>query len=231
MRTQLNNGRDYELEAQYGLPEKLPEGESVLWQGRPDFWQTAKEIFYIRPVIAYFIFLVLVRIYDGISLNHSLKMIIISTSWMIVLSLLSVGMLAALAYFTVTSTAYTLTNRRLVMRIGIAMQMSFNLPYQEITSADIKIKKGGFGNIPIKINQHTKIAYFHLWPHVRPFQFNHPEPMLRNIPNVEYVSTLLTTAWAAENQISVQVAKPPIGQIDLPRFNQGSGLTNELSLT
>jgi hypothetical protein len=232
MRKNLNNGREYELEAEYGLPEKLPEGEYVIWQGAPEFWGMAKDIFYIRPVIAYFVFLVIYRIYDGIVLDHTIKAIAISAAWMLAMSLVCVGLLAALAYYTVSSTAYTMTNRRVVMRIGIAMQMSFNLPYKEITSADFTAKKDGSGHIPLKINADTKIAYFHLWPHVRPMNFNHPEPMLRNIKNVEQVATLLTKAWSDENQIALQVfPKSPMIQPDRSRQGLGVGLTNDLSLT
>jgi hypothetical protein len=232
MRTKLNNGREYELEAQHGLPEKLPEGEYIIWQGAPNFWRIAKDIFCIRPVIAYFVFLVFYRIYDGIGLDHSIKVIAISTLWMLALSGVCIGLLAALTHFTVSSTAYTMTNRRIVMRMGIAMQMSFNLPYKEIISADFKAGKDGYGNIPLKINPNTKIAYFHLWPHVRSNRFNHPEPMLRNIANVEQVAGILAKAWSEENQIALQVAqKSPMIQSDRTRQGSMVGIPNELSLT
>ncbi len=233
MRKNLNNGREYELEAEYGLPEKLPEAEKIIWQGSPDVWRTAKDIFYIRPVIAYFIFLVFFRIYDGIVLEHSLQVVVISTAWMIALSIVCVGLLGTLAYFTAKSAVYTITNRRIVMRIGMAMTLSFNLPYKEIVSADVKAQKDGYGNIPLKVDHGTKIGYFHLWPHVRPMNFNHPEPMLRNIANVKEVASLLKQAWATENQISIdQVAvNTPIIQPDYSRQGLNVGLTNDLSLT
>jgi len=233
MRKNLNNGREYELEAEYGLPEKLPETEKVIWQGSPNVWRTAKDIFYIRPVIGYFIFLVFYRIYDGIVLEHSLKAVIISTVWMIILSIVCIGLLGTLAFFTAKSAVYTITNRRIVMRIGMALTLSFNLPFKEIMSADYKAQKDGYGNIPLKVNQGTKIAYFHLWPHVRPMNFNHPEPMLRNIANVKEVADLLKQAWAAENQILInQVAtNTPIVQPNRSRQVLNVGLTNDLSLT
>ena len=216
MRTELNNGREYELEAQYGLPEKLPETEHVIWQGSPDVWQMAKDAFYIRPIIAYFVFLVLYRIFDGISLEHTILLIIVSTAWMFALSVVCIGLVYCLAYFTATTTVYTMTNRRIVMRIGIALTLSFNLPFKEIMSADFKEKKAG-----------------HLWPHARPFCFNNPEPMLRNIANVKEVATLLTNAWAKENQVSLSQAstKSPISTSDRVRSGLDIGLSNELGLT
>jgi len=233
MRTQLNNGREYELEAQYGLPEKLPEGERVLWQGSPDVWRTAKDVFFIRPIIAYFLFLVMHRIYDGIGLEHSIRVISISVAWMLALSLVCIGLVYCLAYFTATTTVYTLTNRRVVMRIGIALTLSFNLPYKEIINADFKKKKDGYGNIPLRISPHTKISYFHLWPHARPFRINNPEPMLRNIANVKEVATILANAWATENEVSLvqATAKSPMSSPDRVRSSLGVGLSNDLSLT
>jgi hypothetical protein len=233
MRTQLNNGREYELEAQYGLPEKLPEGEQVLWQGSPDVWRTAKDVFFMRPIIAYFVFLVMYRIYDGIALEHSLRIISISVAWMLALSVVCIGLVYCLAYLTASATVYTVTNRRVVMRIGIALTLSFNLPYKEIINADFKQKKDGYGNIPLRISPHTKISYFHLWPHARPFRINNPEPMLRNIADVKEVATLLANAWATENQVSLvqATAKSPMSSPDRVRSSLGVGLSNDLSLT
>ena len=31
-----SNGHEHELEPQYGLPERLPATEKILWQGSPD---------------------------------------------------------------------------------------------------------------------------------------------------------------------------------------------------
>jgi hypothetical protein len=233
MRTELNNGREYELEAQYGLPENLPEGEHVIWQGSPDAWRMAKEVFYIRPVIAYFLFLMIYSVFDGIALEHTNRTIVISAAWMFALSVVCIGLVYCLAYYTATTTVYTMTSRRIVMRIGIALTLSFNLPYKEIISADFKEKKDGFGNIPLRISPTTKIAYFHLWPHARPYRINNPEPMLRNIANVKEVATLLTNAWALENNMTLSqaAAKSPMSNPELVRSGLGVGLSNELGLT
>jgi hypothetical protein len=107
------------------------------------------------------------------------------------------------------------------------------LPYKEIISADFKEKRDGFGNIPLRISPTTKIAYFHLWPHARPFRFNNPEPMLRNIANVKEVAALLTNAWALENNMTLSQAtvKSPISNPEIVRSGLGAGLSNDLGLT
>ena len=46
--------REHELEAAPGLPEPLPAGERVLWQGKPDWKRLANEAFHVRQVAVYF---------------------------------------------------------------------------------------------------------------------------------------------------------------------------------
>ena len=46
--------REHEFEAQYGLPEKLPEGERILWQGAPDWQVIARRVFHVNKVAIYF---------------------------------------------------------------------------------------------------------------------------------------------------------------------------------
>jgi hypothetical protein len=202
MRTKLNNGFEYEYEAQLGLPKPLPKNEEIIWQGSPNVWLVAREIFYIRAVIFYFVALIAFQLIDGFQEGLSNRAILISTVSMVALSVLGIGLLAFLAICTAKTTIYTITNRRVVMRIGIVLTMTFNLPLKAIESADVLRVKKHQGNIALKVENSTKIAFFHLWPHARPWHFSHPQPMLLSIPEVEKVSSLLTAAWAAENDIS-----------------------------
>jgi hypothetical protein len=75
MRTKLNNGFEYEYEAQLGLPRPLPKNEEIIWQGSPNVWLVAKEIFYIRAVIFYFVALIAFQLIDGFQEGLSNKAI------------------------------------------------------------------------------------------------------------------------------------------------------------
>jgi hypothetical protein len=97
---------------------------------------------------------------------------------------------------------YTLTNRRIVMRVGIVLTVTFNLPYKSLKSADLKLYKDGTGDIPMQIATEDKIAYFHLWPHARPWRLAKPEPMMRCVPEAKQVAALLTEAWMASTGFS-----------------------------
>ena len=45
---------EHEFEAAHGLPEPLPPGEHILWQGAPDFRSLARNAFHVRAIGAYF---------------------------------------------------------------------------------------------------------------------------------------------------------------------------------
>jgi hypothetical protein len=54
----------------------------------------------------------------------------------------------------------------------------------------------------MQIATEDKIAYFHLWPHARPWRLANPEPMMRCIPDAKQVATLLTEAWMTSTGLS-----------------------------
>ena len=54
-----NLGHEYEFEPQYGLPERLPQGEFIVWQGSPDVGALAASAFHIYKLALYFALLIL----------------------------------------------------------------------------------------------------------------------------------------------------------------------------
>jgi hypothetical protein len=53
---------DFKFEPVPGLPEALPEGEHILWQGRPDSLRLAKDAWNLNWVLGYFIVLAIWRV-------------------------------------------------------------------------------------------------------------------------------------------------------------------------
>jgi hypothetical protein len=119
-----------------------------------------------------------------------------------------------MAYMTSRTTVYTLTNKRVVMRLGIVFTVSFNLPLKQLAAADVRMLHSGFGDISLALKGSDRIAWVHLWPSVRPWRMTKPEPTLRAIPDVQMVSEKLRDAWtqttglAANATPSVQVGQP-----------------------
>ena len=59
---------DFEIEPVKGLPEQPPEGERILWQGRPDTWHLAVEALKLKWVAGYFLLLALWRFVSQLDL-------------------------------------------------------------------------------------------------------------------------------------------------------------------
>ena len=53
-----NLGHEYEFEPQFGLPERLPSDEFIVWQGSPDIGALAASAFHIKKLVVYFILLI-----------------------------------------------------------------------------------------------------------------------------------------------------------------------------
>ncbi len=178
-----------------GLPGFLPKDEEILWQGTPDWKRLAVNALHVRKVAIYF---ALLAVFGAVS-----------ASWTGVLATLGVGIagiaiLALIAWGTARSTVYTLTNRRVVMRIGIALPKCINLPLSLIKSADLSLNADGTGDIPLTLNGEQRLGYLQLWPHARAWKLREPQPMLRAVPEAQKIATLLARACGARLEVVPQ---------------------------
>lgn len=205
----LRPTHEHEFEAQRGLPAPLPAGERILWQGSPVARVLARRVFHIDLVAIYFAVLLAWRVAEVLADGGSAAEALSGATWIAFGAALGLGLLALLASFTARTTVYTLTDRRVVMRIGIVLTAAYNLPLVRIESAAVHDAGRGCGDIALKLPRGTRIAFLHLWPHVRPWQLRQPQPMLRGLPDAAAVATLLGTAWAAANGLQPQTAQTP----------------------
>jgi Bacterial PH domain len=127
---------------------------------------------------------------------------LVSIKWFTPLALLGLASVALLAWLTARTTVYTLTDKRVVMRVGIVLTVTFNLPLRVIAAAALRRHDQGFGDITLALAGRDRIAWLQLWPSVRPWRFTRPEPMLRAIPNVQAVAAQLMAAWSAANGVA-----------------------------
>ncbi len=189
--------REHEYEPQFGLPETLPGDEKLLWQGSPDWKALAREAFHIRKLAVYFALMIVVRLGvvagDGGGLPEMLR----SLSWTLPLAALGLALVAAIAWMSARGAVYTITNRRVVMRIGIVLTVTFNLPFRHIRAAGLHVAKDGTADLPLTLGSDDHIAWLHLWPHVRPWKVAQPQPMLRSVANGPQVAQILAQAWSA----------------------------------
>lgn len=211
----MHEHNDFDFEHSPGIPAPLPAGEHVLWQGSPDAWEIAKNAFHVRKIALYFALILFVQALSLFQSSTSTPMA--SLSLTVMLSTLGLCILGLLAYLTAKVTIYTVTNKRVLIRFGIALQMTINLPFSQISAADMRVGKNGIGDIPLQLSDKKRVSYLVLWPHVRPWHFSRPQPMLRSIADVEHVAGLLaevaessanTAQSAIRADISAGFAKP-----------------------
>jgi hypothetical protein len=189
--------REHDNEPVPGLPENLPNDERILWQGAPGWRAIARRVMHIRAVAIYLALIVFWGTTSAIANHQTATDVAI---FALKLSALSVTALAALAFYArliARSTLYTLTNRRVVMRFGVALPMTINIPLKTIKSADLKVYRDGSGDLPLALSSERRQSIVVLWPHVRPWRTTKPQPMLRSIPNASDVAQLLRTALTA----------------------------------
>ena len=198
--------QEHDEEPVPGLPEELPPGERILWQGAPEWRVLAREAFHIRKIAVYFGLIGALRMIflleDGPTAQELAKglapFLVLATSGLLILW--------SLAWLSARHTLYTVTNRRVVMRIGIVLTVTFNIPFSRLTGAHLRLRPDGAGDVSLEIEPDSRIPYLQLWPHARAWHVKQPQPTLRGVLGAQQVATVLTSAWSQARGIRVQTA-------------------------
>lgn len=179
------------------LPGPLPAGEELLWQGAPGWRILARRVFHVRGLAAYFAVLLtwpaVTAVYDGGGASAAALAVL----RFLPLPLAALGLLALIAWLTARATAYAITTRRVVMRIGVALPVTVNLPFRAVEAAALKLHADGTGDISLALAGDGRMSYVHLWPHARPWRVSRPEPTLRAVPDAARVADILARALQA----------------------------------
>lgn len=203
---------DFDFEPVRGLPGHLPAGETLLWQGEPDLKAMALSVFHVRKVAVYFGLLAAWRFaivsHGGASLAASMTAALL----LVGLGAAAVAILGLIAFFVCRTTVYSITSRRVVMRIGVALPITFNLPFNVLESAALKLNADGTGSIPLSLKGRNRLAYLVIWPHARPWRLARAEPTLRLVPDAAAVAQILSRAVAEAFPDTVQQAVLPTTQ-------------------
>lgn len=193
---------EFDFEPVRGLPAPLPEGETLLWQGHPEWRALALRAFHVGFVALYFCLLgawALLASWQGGGLAAALA----SAIWVPVMAASSMALLGLLAWFSARTTVYTITDRRILLRIGIALPIIINVPFRAIESVGLRRHRDGTGDLPVTLSRGYRLAFLVLWPHARPWFVRNPQPMLRCIAEPERVGRLLAEAISAAPARSV----------------------------
>lgn len=187
--------REHEHEPVRGLPERLPAEEAILWQGSPSAMPLAMSAFHLRGLAFYFALLAVWRI--AASWADGATTALAGAAWILLLGLVAIAVLAVIGWLTARTTLYTITTRRVVMRVGVAVSLTVNIPFAAIRSADLRLHGAGHGDIRLLLAPGHRASWIALWPHLRPWRVARPEPVLRALPDAELAGQVLARALAA----------------------------------
>jgi hypothetical protein len=188
---------EYEYEAIEGLPGELPAGERLLWQGKPGWWPLTRQALRFTPVAVYFALLALWEGSGVWTAQHSWAAVAHAMALPLTLGAFALLLLGTIGWAAAHATVYSITSRRVVIRHGIALPMSLNLPFQHILAADLKLRAAGGGDLALTLPRSQRVGYLLNWPHVRPGHYLQPQPSLRGIADARAVAELLGAALRA----------------------------------
>lgn len=209
--------REHENEPVPGLPELLPDGERVLWQGAPRRQALARRAFHVRAVALYFVALAAWSGASAFAEGADAGTLALDTLWLALVASLPIGTLLTVAAFSARTTLYTVTDRRLVLRVGVALPMAVNIPLGAVRSAGLRRCSDGTGDIAVSLLPSHRASFVALWPHVRPWRFSRPEPLLRGLPDADAAARALATALASSAALEPAEAAAPARAPSRPR--------------
>jgi hypothetical protein len=196
----MSDHDDFAFDALPGLPERPPQGELILWQGRPDAWALARDAYKVRWFAAYFALIVLWRGGSAFA-DGGLSLALAMGLPYLILGLLGLGIIYGLAWVQARTTTYTLTTARVVLRIGAALPVTFNIPFAQVGAASLDLRRDGTGTIALDTLGETRISVLVAWPHIRPGHWAKTQPALRSVPDAGRVARML--AEAAEARLTM----------------------------
>jgi hypothetical protein len=192
-----------------GIAQPLPEGESLLWEGAPNRAALARHALHVRALAGYFAVIILYGLLGAIREHVGVQQTLVTLGIQLILSSLVVGGVHLYATITARTTIYAITDRRVVMRVGVVLPTTINIPFHLVDAASSREFADGTGQISLAIRPPDRLGFVHLWPHVRPWRLRWPEPMLRGLTDHAAVARIIREAAAGAGPI-VQPSATPV---------------------
>ncbi|SEO74134.1 PH domain-containing protein [Methylobacterium sp. UNC300MFChir4.1] len=170
---------------------RLEPGERILWQGRPLASALRRHLLKGRWLAAYFVLLLGWKLALIVALRGLRPQEVFDTAVLLAQGAALAVILAYLAWALARSTTYTVTSLRIVIRHGIALQGSVDIPMRAIRSVAVRIHHDGTGDVALTVRDGAGVGLSKLWPHVRGLNLSAPVPMLRGLPDAAVLGTQL----------------------------------------
>lgn len=204
--------REHEIEPVPGLPGHLPTGEKMLWQGRPSASLVARHVLKSRWIAGYFVLLILWAAYAGFNDGHSLGGIAFSVAVLTALAGCLIALIELFAWAVQKTTLYTITSERIVMRIGVALSVTLNLPYRQVNAVALGKLGGKAGTVAIELLPGHRLSWLMQWPHARGWHFTNVQPSLICLSDADKVCDILALAMVQSRNLHSGHARLVVGE-------------------
>jgi hypothetical protein len=214
--------RATEAKTRHALPAALPAGERVLWRGEPDWRAIARHALHLRGLGLY---LAIIVAWVGFAAAHRGEPAS-AIAWETTRAALvaSVPLLVGLGYawLAARTAAYTITNRRVVIRMGLVVPLTLNLPFTRIDGAALTSRRDGTGDIALALAPGSAgLGWFIMWPHTRPWHLAKAQPLLRGLHDAARAGQILARALSESASMPVVVASAT-GIVDSDECHHGT---------
>lgn len=171
-----------------GFELLIPPGEQVLWTGTPDAGVWLRRSWFLRAIWLWVGAVLLVQLVrQGASMPGQ------QLVWLGLIGAFGTLCVVLTDLWICRTTRYLITDRRIAMRIGLALPGTANIPLERLDAAAVRRFGDGSGDIALRPEGPIGVGFFVLWPHTRAWRVSHPEPTLRALSNVDEVASLLRT--------------------------------------
>ena len=205
------------FEVHKNILDAIPEGESILWKGKPSFWGFSWYFFGLK-LLAFYLIILSVVFAARLTVTDFFTAFVVDFLPFLLSGILTSFILMALAKIQSQSSVYIITENRVIIKSGAALSFLISMPFKKIKAVNLQKRKGSLGTISFELNSGKRVPYVSCWPSVRPWRFKNTEPAFSCIENVDEVATILRKSVMA-GRVSLQA--PVINSDFKPQIEQG----------
>ena len=205
------------FEVHKNILDAIPEGESILWKGKPSFWGFSWYFFGLK-LLAFYLIILSVVFAARLTVTDFFTAFVVDFLPFLLSGILTSFILMALAKIQSQSSIYIITENRVIIKSGAALSFLISMPFKKIKAVNLQKRKGSLGTISFELNSGKRVPYISCWPSVRPWRFKKTEPAFSCIENVDEVATILRKSVMA-GRVSLQA--PVINSEFKPQIEQG----------
>ena len=205
------------FEVHKNILDAIPEGESILWKGKPSFWGFSWYFFGLK-LLAFYLIILSVVFAARLTVTDFFTAFVGDFLPFLLSGILTSFILMALAKIQSQSSVYIITENRVIIKSGAALSFLISMPFKKIKAVNLQKRKGSLGTISFELNSGKRVPYISCWPSVRPWRFKNTEPAFSCIENVDEVATILRKSVMA-GRVSLQA--PTINSEFKSQIEQG----------